>query len=582
MIKESSKTHFRTRLHSASLLLAALALNGCASTQRTVDIGPGPETANTQPAAPEAGTENRPEATPEPEAAPASEPAPAPDDELMPADPIVPDPVGEEVAEPTPAEIDRAIRQMLGGDPMGLVHGEEEPRVFPLEMNERVRSWVHYFQTVIGERFATYLTRKTRYEPMIRHKLREMGLPQDLIYLSLIESGMSPNAYSRASAVGLWQFIAATGRNYGLEISYWIDERRDPEKATDAALRHLKDLYEEFGSWYLAAAAYNGGPNRVRRGLRTVPGGTFWDLADRRLLRRETRDYVPKIIAAAMIGHDPARYGFPDPERETLPEYVKVRVPDATSFDVLAEIAGTDEETINLLNPVFPRDVTPPNREVEINVPVAGAPRFAARYAAVPADERVTWTFHTVQRNHTLGWIGQQYGVSVAALRAANGNLNPRRLQIGQELVIPRSARASGARISRAANSRSSSAGSITARTNAEGTTVVTVQRGQTLDVIAQRYGVSVAALRAANGNVNPRRLQIGQELLVPRGGQGAGTGSAGSASNGAGPVTIVVRPGDSLWLIARRHSVSTRELIEWNRLSSTRIHPGDRLEIRR
>ena len=575
MTHRSSRTPVPACLRWVGLLLAAFVLHGCALTRGTPDIGPAPETSNVEQGAPEAGTADPPETTPQPGDAPAS--APAPDDELMPEDPVVPGPAGDTGAEPTPAEIDRAIREMLGGDPMGLVHEGEDPRVFRLEMNERVRSWVHYFQTAIGERFASYLGRKTRYEPMIRRKLREAGLPQDLIYLALIESGMNPNAYSRASAVGLWQFISGTGRQYGLEISYWIDERRDPEKATDAAVRHLKDLYDEFGSWYLAAAGYNGGPNRVRRGLRTVPGGTFWDLADRRLLRRETRDYVPKIIAAAMIGHDPARYGFPDPERETIPEHVKVRVPDATSFDVLAEAAGTDEETINLLNPEFPRDVTPPNREVEVRVPVEGVARFAARYAAVPVDERVTWTFHTVQRGHTLGWIGQQYGVSVAALRAANGNLNPRRLQIGQELVIPRSARAPGVSIARSSNARP-----LNARTNAEGTTVVTVQRGQTLDVIAQRYGVSVAALRAANGNVNPRRLQIGQELLIPRTGGSTGTGSAGSASNGAGPVTIVVRPGDSLWLIARRHSVSTRDLIEWNRLSSTRIHPGDRLEIRR
>lgn len=558
-------------------MLAALVLHGCAFTQRPPDAGPAPETVNVEPGALDTGAADPSEATAAMGDAAAPGDAPVPGDELMPGEPVVPDPADETVTGPTAAEIDRAIREMLGGDPMGLVHKSEDARVFRLEMNERVASWVHYFQTAIGERFAIYLGRKIRYEPMIRRKLREAGLPQDLIYLSLIESGMNPNAYSRASAVGLWQFIAGTGRQYGLEISYWMDERRDPEKATDAAVRHLKDLYDEFGSWYLAAAGYNGGPNRVRRGLRTVPGATFWDLADRRLLRRETRDYVPKIIAAAMIGHDPARYGFPDPEGETIPEHVTVRVPDATSFDVLAEVAGTDEETINLLNPEFPRDVTPPHREVEVRVPVEGAARFAARYAAVPADERVTWTFHTVQSGHTLGWIGQQYGVSVAALRAANGNLNPRRLQIGQQLVVPRSARASGATIA-----RSSNASPLTARTNAEGTTVVTVQRGQTLDVIAQRYGVSVAALRAANGNVNPRRLQIGQELLIPSAGRRAGTGSAGSASNGAGPVTIVVRPGDSLWLIARRHSVSTRDLIEWNRLSSTRIHPGDRLEIRR
>ncbi len=553
-------------------MLAVLLVNGCSSTRGGPELGPAPEDLNVeaQMPAPSAGSL----------AASGPGPAPASDDELMPEDPIVPEPADEAEAGPTREEIDRAIRDMLADDPMGLVHEGEDPRVFRLEMNERVRSWVHYFETAIGDRFATYLGRKTRYEPMIRRKLREAGLPQDLIYLALIESGMNPNAYSRAAAVGLWQFIASTGRNYGLEVSYWIDERRDPEKATDAAVRHLKDLYEEFGSWYLAAAAYNGGPNRVRRGLRAVPGGTFWDLADRRLLRRETRDYVPKIIAAAIIGHDPARFGFPDPEGEALPEHATVRVPDATSFDVLAEAAGTDEETINLLNPEFPRDVTPPNREVEIRVPVAGAARFAARYAAVPVDERVTWTFHTVQRGHTLGWIGQQYGVSVAALRAANGNVNPRRLQIGQELVIPRSARAP-ARSSTASIARTSRAAPLAARTNAEGTTVVTVQRGQTLDVIAQRYGVSVAALRAANGNVNPRRLQIGQELLIPGPGGAAAGSSAGSAGSG-GPVTIVVRAGDSLWLIARRHAVSTRELIEWNRLSSTRIHPGDRLQIRR
>ncbi|MYA33486.1 MAG: LysM peptidoglycan-binding domain-containing protein [Gemmatimonadales bacterium] len=570
MTNRSSRTRSRARFQWAGPVLAALVLHGCAFTQRTPAAGPAREAVDVEAGALEAEGADSPAAIPEPGAAAAR----APDDELMPEDPAVPHPVDETGAGPTAAEIDRAVREMLDGDPLGLVHEGEDPRVFRLEMNERVQSWVHYFQTVIGERFATYLGRKTRYEPMIRRKLREAGLPQDLIYLALIESGMNPNAYSHASAVGLWQFIAGTGRQYGLEISYWIDERRDPEKATDAAVRHLKDLYEEFGSWYLAAAGYNGGPNRVRRGLRTVPGATFWDLADRRLLRRETRDYVPKIIAAAMIGHDPARYGFPDPERETIPEYAKVRVPDATSFDVLAEASGTDEATINLLNPEFPRDVTPPHREVEVRVPVEGAARFAARYAAVPAGERVTWTFHTVQRGHTLGWIGQQYGVSVAALRAANANVNPRRLQIGQELVIPRSARASRASIAQSSNVRP-----IAARTNAEGTTVVTVQRGQTLDVIAQRYGVSVAALRAANGNVNPRRLQIGQELLVPRAGRPAGAGSAG---DGVGPVTIVVRPGDSLWLIARRHSVSTREIIEWNRLSSTRIHPGDRLEIRR
>ena len=563
------------------VVLAAVLQSGCARPRHGVQAGPSPEAWDAAPPAAQTPDGSEPDPTSRATLAPAPDAeldpadAPRPGDELMPEDPVVPEPAGEAFDGPTAAEIDRAIRASLAGDPIGLVHEGEDPRVLRLEMNERVESWIHYFEVRLPERFQLYLERKTRYEPMIRQKLREAGVPQDLIYLSLIESGMNPNAYSRAHAVGLWQFISATGRRYGLEVSYWLDERRDPEKATDAAIAHLRDLYDEFGSWYLAAAAYNGGPNRVRRGLRSVPGGTFWDLADRRLLRRETRDYVPKIIAAAMIGHDPERYGFEHPEAQPLPEFETVRVPDATSFDVLAEIAGTDERTIELLNPELLRRVTPPGREVEIRIPAGGASQFAVRYAAIPADERVTWTYHTVQSGHTLGWIGQQYGVSVSALRAANGNINPRRLQIGQQLVIPR---AGGGGATRTASASSAAPAPAPVRTNADGTRAVTVRRGETLDVIGQRYGVSVSALRAANGNIDPRRLQIGQQLVIPATAREGGQ----VAARPSGPVTVVVREGDSLWLIARRYSVSTRQIIEWNGLSSSVIQPGDRLQIRR
>lgn len=428
---------------------------------------------------------------------------------LIEEDPVAPAPPADSFEGPSDDEIDASIRDALGDDPLDLVSGDE-PQL-PLEMNERVEAWINYFQNVIPERFALYLERKGRYEAMVREKLREQGMPQDLIYLSLIESGINPNAYSRARAVGMWQFISSTARMYDLEVSAFVDERRDPEKSTDAALRYLSDLYDQFDSWYLAAAAYNGGPGRISRGLRRVENGTFWDLADRQLLRAETRNYVPKLIAATIIGHDPERYGFGDVVKQEPWDYETVRIPDATSFDVLAEAAGTDEETLRELNPQFPQRVTPPGREVDVRIPPAGAVEFEARYAAIPLDERVSWTFHTVTRGQTLGQIAGRYGVSVSAIRAANNNVDPRRLGIGQRLVIP-----SPARVAQASTPRSSSA-------------------------------ASAAALETQQG-----------------------------------PVTVVVRRGDSLWSIARRFSVSTRQIMDWNGLSSTLIKPGDRLEIRR
>lgn len=446
--------------------------------------------------------------------------------EAIEPDPVEPDPAPVAFVGPTEEEMDLTLRGLLGDDPIGVVRDPHDvENRLPLEVNDRVEAWINYFQNVIPERFQTYLERKNRFEPMIREKLREHDMPQDLIYLSLIESGMNPNAYSRAAAVGLWQFIRSTGRMYDLEVSFWVDERRDPEKATDAALRYLSDLHDRFGSWFLAAAAYNGGPGRVSRGLARTGGGTFWDLADARLLRSETRNYVPKIIAAAIIGHDPERYGFHGLAPQEPIAYETVLVPDATSFDVLAEAAGTDEETIGDLNPQFPQRVTPPDRTVELKVPAGKGAEFEARYAEIPVDERVTWTFHVVARGQTLGGIGSAYGVSVAALRAANGNIDPRRLQIGQRLVIPRPARPSGR----------------AARTSA------------------------ATSASAATATQEAPSSSVGEESRV----------------EDQGMRTIVVQRGDSLWIIARRHSVSTRDLMSWNGLTSTVIRPGDRLQIR-
>src|SRR5437867_2039195 len=217
--------------------------------------------------------------------------------------------------------------------------------------NRRVLEYLEFFQLDSRDRFTIWLSRLGRYEGMIRERLRARKLPEDLVYLTLIESGLSNTAVSRARAVGMWQFMSATGRGYGLQIDAWVDERRDPFKATDAAVNHLQDLVQRLGSVYLAAAAYNAGAGRIEREIRRLPGGggesdsvddqTFFEIADRRNLRRETRDYVPKLIAAALIAKQPARYGFTDIQRLPPLAFDEVSVPDATGLDVLARLADT-------------------------------------------------------------------------------------------------------------------------------------------------------------------------------------------------------------------------------------------------
>lgn len=405
----------------------------------------------------------------------------------------------------------RSFYHIYGSDPLGLTDRAEtlaERNEIPLEMNEHVERWVEFFTTGNGRtRFRIYLERAGAYEEMIRRRLREAGLPEDLLYLAMIESGMNPNAYSRAHAVGLWQFIRGTGRLYDLEIGYWLDDRRDPFKATDAAVAHLKDLYEDYGSWYLAAAAYNGGPGRVNRGIARTGSNDFWDLSDARVLRRETRNYVPKLIAATLIAKNPERYGFDDVVPEPPLVFDVVEVPDATSFDVLAEAAGTTEDEIRRLNPQYPRRVTPPDLRAEVRVPPGTAPAFTTAYALIPASERVTWLEHVVTRGQTLSHIADRYGVSITAIRATNNNVNPRRLQIGQKLIIPRSGRAR-AQVAKATPTPAP------AITTSDGSRIVTVQRGDTLWTIARAHGVSTSDLMAMN-NLRTSRIYPGDRLTV-------------------------------------------------------------------
>jgi len=415
----------------------------------------------------------------------------------------------------TPSEVAHQTSRLFSdraGGPASVTDAAHSLDVASFANHSRVQYYLDFFVGPARDRFAIWLGRLPRYEGMIREQLRRYGVPEDLVYLAMIESGYSNTAVSRARAVGMWQFIAGTGRRYGLTQDAWVDERRDPFRATEAAARHLADLNAEFGSWYLAAAAYNGGAGRISRGLQRLgddvegSDSAFFRLADRRYLRLETRDYVPKLIAAALIAADPARYGFESvPQLDPL-RYDEVRIADATGLDVLAQLADTTTRALVELNPHFVRGVTPPHREVVVRIPAGRGAQVARRWAEMPATERVTFVTHRIAKNETLSDIAQRYGVSVSVLRSANPGVEPRRLRIGHTLTVP---------VSRAAQRAVGKRPSRTvAPAVAAGATYYTVRSGDSLWVIAQQHGVRISDLRAWNG-IEGELLRVGQRLRV-------------------------------------------------------------------
>ena len=410
--------------------------------------------------------------------------------------------------------------------------GAEETATFDIDVttfagHRRVLEYLEFFQLDSRDRFAIWLSRLGRYEGMVRARLRARGLPEDLVYLSLIESGYSNTAVSRARAVGMWQFMAGTARAYGLQIDPWIDERRDPFKATDAAVEHLADLVDRLGSVYLAAAAYNAGAGRIERAIRRLPGAepdsvddqTFFDIANRRNLRRETRDYVPKLIAAALIAKQPARYGFTDIERLSPLVFDEVSIPDATGLDVVARLADTTVAAMLELNPQFVRGITPPGRAVVVRVPRGTGAQVAERYAELPINERVTFVDHYVSRGQTLSEIAQRYNVTVTMLQAANPHVRARSLRVGQRIIVPMSGRVvpraawsnpPEPRIRRVSNRYRPAAGTVS------GATRHRVAPGETASGIARQHGVGLMALLEANDLTMRSLIRPGDVLLIP------------------------------------------------------------------
>ena len=439
--------------------------------------------------------------------------------------------------------------------------------------HDRVRYYLDFFTGVGRERMLVWLQRLPRYEPMIRSRLSEAGLPGDLVYLALIESGFSNRAVSRSRAVGMWQFMAPTGRGYGLRIDGWVDERRDPVKATAAATRFLKDLRARFGSLYLAAAAYNGGAGRVGRGLNALGDGepveeysdsSFFRLYDSRLIHRETKDYVPKLIAAATIAKEPSRYGFVVAGADQPFAADSVYVADMTGLDVIARLADTTVAVIRDLNPQYLRLVTPPGTRSIVLVPPGMGERTQIAFNDLPARERVTFREHVVTRGQTASGIARTYDVSLTALYEANPRIRSRSLQIGQRLVIP-----VGGAMS-----------TVVARSVSEPATRTVsfhrVRRGETVSGIAARYGVSQAQIREWNHLSASGRINAGQRLRI-----GASATERARVATRSSARSHTVRRGETLSGLAQQYGVSVSALARANGLSAkSGIRVGQRLKV--
>ncbi len=462
----------------------------------------------------------------------------------------------------------------------------------PLTFNDDVAAAI---QDLAGKKsgfMARSLARSGRYMPMIREVLREKGLPEDLAYLALIESGYRCEAYSHAHAAGMWQFIAPTGRRYGLRVDDWVDERLHPEKSTRAAADYLADLHEMFGSWYLAAAAYNAGEGKILKGLKKYNATDFWEIAQEDFLRDETKNYVPKFLAAVIIAKDPARYGLTGivPESPELSD--EVILPQAADISVIARLAGVKPETIKELNPHLKQWCTPlDEKNYPVRIPKGTATAFISRYAALKPNERLASSTHTVEWGETLSSIGKVYGLSASTIKKFNG-LRSTSLRKGQVLKLPVGADEYTAR----KQAYYASIKKEREKAARDGNKLVyTIKPGDNPWLIAKRYELSWKDIAAWNDIKDVKRMKPGQKLVlylqpqnVPAAkvaGLSANTRTQASPqpadkSVASGATAYTVQAGDSVSVIAARFNVSSDQIRAWNGLKKDFLRVGQVLKV--
>ncbi len=451
--------------------------------------------------------------------------------------------------------------------------------IFPMIINKEIVHYIHYYQTA-GRKFFKYaLSRSERYIPMIKKVFNKLGIPNDLAYLAMIESGFSPTAYSYAGASGMWQFIPSTGRLFGLTTNWWVDERRNPVESTYAAGRYLRDLFNKFGSWYLAAAAYNSGELTIERALSLYPGGNFWTISQNRpyLLPGQTRRYVPKIIAAAIIAKDPENFGFHNIIYKKPIKFKQVNVPFSVNLYALAKCAGISEYTLWHMNQDLLRNATPPNDPgFMLNIPASKYKIFMKNFKHIQKyinqEPQVVDTsyersennvYYTVIPGDTLMGIASKYGISLGTLERYNGLNNYSVLRVGERITIPGISHIKTA----PANLRLA---------------YVIVKPGMTLWSISRDYNVSLNTIRIIN-HMSGNDIHAGEKIFIKR----KGFNSKYSYIHNNHPqanqgfLHYRVKFGDSLYSIALKFHGNIKNIMADNNIKNPNaIYPGEILKI--
>ncbi len=441
----------------------------------------------------------------------------------------------------------------------------------PITYNERIEYYIEFFRTNYHNNFIKWMERSEIYMPELKRLLTERGMPTDLAYLPLIESGYNPNAVSHANAVGMWQFISSTGKIYGLEINNWKDERRNVEKATLAASGYLGDLYEEFGSWELALASYNCGEVRVRRTIKLAGSNDYWEIS--RLLPRETRNYVPKYMAALIIAKNPRHYGFTETKYDDSPKFVKVAVPPEKSLKDIASLADYDHKKLKKQNPELIGGITPPGTNYQLLVDPGHKEAFESKKDEFASLKNVkpsatTYKRYKVRNGDNLWLIARKFGVSVNSIKR-NNRLKSNMIKPGQSLKIKKTTSyGSSSGSYTATSSKSTSVKKKTTSTKTSSSRqVYTVRKGETIGEIAENFGIGLSVLKRYNG-MKSSNIRAGQKLKIPPGSKKT--------------INYNIKNGDTLSDIADRYRVSVNELQKWNNLRTTKLTAGNKLKIYR